>query len=76
MNVPAQIGDGLWNAFRMFWEVWWALVLGFLLSVIVQAWVPRSRMEQPLGGRHARTAAPATALGCGMTVDRGKALSL
>ena len=33
--------DGLWNAFRMAWEVWWALVLGFPLSAIVQAWVPR-----------------------------------
>ena len=63
MNVLAQVGDGLWNAFRMAWEVWWALVLGFLLSGIVQAWVPRSRMEQTLGGRDARTAALATGLG-------------
>ena len=63
MNVLAQIGDGLWNAFRMFWEVWWALVLGFALSGIVQAWVPRSRMERALGGRNARTAALATGLG-------------
>jgi uncharacterized membrane protein YraQ (UPF0718 family)/YHS domain-containing protein len=63
VNVLAQIGDGLWNAFRMAWEVWWALVLGFLLSGIVQAWVPRSRMEHALGGRDARTAALATGLG-------------
>ena len=63
MNVLTQIGDGLWNAFRMFWEVWWALVLGFLLSGIVQAWVPRSRMEQALGGRGPRAAALATGLG-------------
>ena len=33
--------DGLFNALRMAWEVWWALVLGFALSGIVQAWVPR-----------------------------------
>ena len=26
----------------MAWEVWWALVLGFLISAIVQAWVPRA----------------------------------
>ena len=63
MNVLAQIGDGLWNAFRMAWEVWWALVLGFLFSGIVQAWVPRSRMERALGGRDVRTAALATGLG-------------
>jgi uncharacterized membrane protein YraQ (UPF0718 family)/YHS domain-containing protein len=55
--------DGLWNAFQMAWEVWWALVLGFLLSAIVQAWVPRVRMERALGGSGARQVALATALG-------------
>src|SRR5262245_11640896 len=63
MEVLDQIGQGLWNAFRMAWEVWWALVLGFLFSGIVQAWVPRSRMERALGGRDTRTAALATGLG-------------
>ena len=58
-----QIGQGLWNAFQMAWEVWWALVLGFLLSGIVQAWVPRSGMERTLGGRGARSLALATGLG-------------
>ena len=37
--------DGLANALRMAWEVWWALVLGFALSGIVQAWVPRERLQ-------------------------------
>jgi uncharacterized protein len=55
--------DGLWNAFQMAWEVWWALVLGFLFSGIVQAWVPRSRMEHALGGSGARQMGLATALG-------------
>ena len=27
-DVLQTIGDGLWNAFLMAWEVWWALVLG------------------------------------------------
>ena len=39
------IYTGLEHAFQMFWEVWWALVLGFALSGIVQAWVPRRRLE-------------------------------
>ena len=51
MSVLNAIGDGLWNAVQMAWEVAWALVLGFLLSGIVQAWIPRSRMERALGGR-------------------------
>ena len=55
--------DGLWNAFRMAWEVWWALVLGFLLSGIVQAWVPRSKLQRSLGGAGLRQVALATGLG-------------
>jgi uncharacterized protein len=55
--------DGLANALRMAWEVWWALVLGFALSGIVQAWVPRKQLQAALGGRGAREAALATGLG-------------
>src|SRR3954449_10800264 len=55
--------DGLANALRMAWEVWWALVLGFALSGIVQAWVPRRQLQSALGGRGARKAALATGLG-------------
>jgi uncharacterized membrane protein YraQ (UPF0718 family)/YHS domain-containing protein len=63
MAVLSTIGDGLWAAFQMAWEVWWALVLGFALSGIVQAWVPRSRIERALGGRGPREIALATGLG-------------
>ena len=55
--------DGLLNAARMAWEVWWALVLGFALSGIVQAWVPRARLERTLGGRGLHEVSLATALG-------------
>jgi hypothetical protein len=51
MNV---IWHGLRDAGLMAWEVWWALVLGFAISAVVQAWVPRSRVERALGsGRRA-----------------------
>ncbi|HEY3050247.1 MAG TPA: permease, partial [Gaiellaceae bacterium] len=63
MDVLDEIGQGLWNAFQMAWEVWWALVLGFLLSGIVQAWVPRARMERTLGSRGPRSLVLATGLG-------------
>jgi uncharacterized membrane protein YraQ (UPF0718 family)/YHS domain-containing protein len=61
--VIDRIGDGLWNAFQMAWEVGWALVLGFLFSGIVQAWIPRARMERALGGRDLRAVGLATGLG-------------
>src|SRR3989442_4372756 len=57
------IVDGLLNAGRMAWEVWWALVLGFALSGFVQAWVPRARLERTLGGRGLQEVSLATALG-------------
>src|SRR5262249_36945780 len=47
----------------MAWEGWWALVLGSTLSGIVQAWVPRERIERALGGRGSREVALATGLG-------------
>src|SRR3954454_3568698 len=49
-DVLTKIGEGLGNAFLMAWEVWWALVLGFAISAIVQAWVPRERIEASLSG--------------------------
>src|SRR4051812_9668934 len=47
----------------MAWEVWWALVLGFAISAIVQAWVPRERIQSALSGSGARPVGLATALG-------------
>src|SRR5438128_5089046 len=59
----SKLGDGLWNAFLMAWEVWWALVFGFFISAVVQAWVPRSRVEAALSGPGPRPIALATGLG-------------
>jgi uncharacterized protein len=57
------VGDGLWNAFLMAYEVWWALVLGFFISGVVQAWVPRQRIERLMAGEGPRPVAWATGLG-------------
>src|SRR4051812_16758429 len=65
--IVARMGDVLWHglrdAFLMAWEVWWALVLGFFISAIVQAWVPRERIQGALSGSGARPIGWATALG-------------
>jgi hypothetical protein len=57
------IWEGLTDSFLMAWEVWWALVLGFAISAIVQAWVPRARVEGLLSGAGARPVGWATGLG-------------
>jgi uncharacterized membrane protein YraQ (UPF0718 family)/YHS domain-containing protein len=62
-DVFSKIGDGLSNSFLMAWEVWWALVFGFAISAIVQAWVPRERIQGALGGSGPRPVALATGLG-------------
>jgi uncharacterized membrane protein YraQ (UPF0718 family) len=62
-DVISKIGDGLTNAFLMAYEVWWALVLGFAISAIVQAWLPRERIEARLSGSGPRPVGLATLLG-------------
>ncbi len=62
-DVISTIGDGVWNAFLMAYQVWWALVLGFLVSAIVQAWVPRERIEALMAGGGPRSVGWATGLG-------------
>jgi uncharacterized membrane protein YraQ (UPF0718 family)/YHS domain-containing protein len=57
------IWHGLRDSLLMAWEVWWALVLGFLISAIVQAWIPRQRIEGLMSGSGARPVAWATGLG-------------
>jgi uncharacterized membrane protein YraQ (UPF0718 family)/YHS domain-containing protein len=61
--VISQVGVALKDAFLMAWEVWWALVLGFAISAIVQAWVPRQRIESALSGPGPRPLLWATGLG-------------
>jgi uncharacterized protein len=62
-DVLSKFGDGLWNSVLMAWEVWWALVLGFAISAVVQAWVPRERIENALSGEGIGPIAKATGLG-------------
>jgi uncharacterized protein len=57
------IWHGLEDSFLMAWEVWWALVLGFAISGIVQAWVPRERIESALSGSGPKPVGLATGLG-------------
>ena len=63
LEALETIAQGLVNAALMAYEVWWALVFGFLVSAVVQAWVPRARIQASMAGGGPRPVALATALG-------------
>jgi uncharacterized protein len=62
-DVLSPIAEGFKQSFLMAYEVWWALVLGFAISGIVQAWVPRERIQATLSGGGPKPIAWATGLG-------------
>ena len=62
-DVLNVLWNGLKDSFLMAWEVWWALVLGFAISAIVQAWVPRERIQGAMAGSGPKPVAWATGLG-------------
>ncbi|MGH9079797.1 MAG: permease [Acidimicrobiales bacterium] len=57
------IGRSLREAFFMFWETLWPLVLGFTLSGAVQAFVSRESIEHKLGDHRPAAVSRATAYG-------------
>jgi uncharacterized membrane protein YraQ (UPF0718 family)/YHS domain-containing protein len=63
MDVLDVVWHGVRDSLLMAWEIWWALVIGFLISAIAQAWVPRERIESALSGSGPKPIALATALG-------------
>jgi uncharacterized membrane protein YraQ (UPF0718 family) len=53
-DVASKVGDALSFAFGMFWEILWALILGFALSAVVQAVVSKGEMRRLLPDDSAR----------------------
>ncbi len=63
MTVVHAVGQALFLAAGMFWQVGWSLVLGFLLSGLIQALVSKERMRAQLGRNGVREIALATLYG-------------
>jgi len=63
MDFFAGVWHGLDEAFFMFWETLWALVLGFALSGAVQAFASRQEMRRALGDHRPVTVAKASFFG-------------
>ena len=62
-SVPGGIAHALNLAFGMFWEILWALILGFALSAAVQAVVSKGEMTRLLPDDSPRSLAIACGLG-------------
>src|SRR5213082_2597235 len=62
-QIIQSIGEALWTAFGMFWEILWPLVLGFALSGGVQAVVSHRSMARLLGDSSPRSLTFATLFG-------------
>src|SRR5436309_10837374 len=59
----SELADALSFAFGMFWEILWALILGFTLSGVVQAVVSKREIRRLLPDDSPKTLAVATAVG-------------
>jgi uncharacterized protein len=63
IDIPHDLRQALSFSFGMTWQILWALVLGFLLSAVVQALVSKREMRRLLPDDSPRTLARATVLG-------------
>jgi uncharacterized membrane protein YraQ (UPF0718 family) len=62
-TILLAVGQALKEAFDMFWEVLWPLVLGFGLSAVVQALVSHKALAKVLGDDSPRSLTLATLFG-------------
>ena len=63
MQIFQSIGQALFTAFSMAWEILWPLILGFALSGVVQAVVSHQALAKTLGSDSPRSLALATLFG-------------
>src|SRR6266699_1535613 len=63
MHVLTTFVNALGMAFAMFWEIAWALILGFFLSAVVQAVVSKAEMTKLLPNDSPRCLTIASLLG-------------
>jgi uncharacterized membrane protein YraQ (UPF0718 family) len=63
MAILSSIGEALYAAFSMLWEILWPLIVGFTLSGVVQAVVSHRALARALGGSLPKHLALATLFG-------------
>ena len=63
MNSPEWLWTGFYHGLAMFWETFWALVLGFVVSAALQVFVSKKQMTRLLGRAGLREVILATGFG-------------
>lgn len=56
-------GEATKTAVGFFWKAGWAFVLGYFVSAMIQAFVPKTKLTRQMGGANVRTVALATGFG-------------
>ena len=59
----SALADGARTALGFFWKSGWAFVLGYFISAMIQAFVPKSRLTRHMGGADAGSVSLATVFG-------------
>jgi uncharacterized membrane protein YraQ (UPF0718 family) len=62
-SLLTQIALAAKTSLGFFWKAGWAFVLGYAVSAIIQAFVPRGRLTKYLGGADLRSVGLATSFG-------------
>jgi len=63
MDPLTAIADGARTALGFFWKSGWAFVLGYFISAMIQAFVPKSRLTRHMGDAGPRSISLATVFG-------------
>jgi len=63
MDVFVQYGEAAKTAIGFFWKAGWAFVLGYTISGMIQAFVPKSRLTRHMGKPDLSSVSLATAFG-------------
>jgi hypothetical protein len=63
MELLQSVADGSRTALGFFWKSGWAFVLGYFISAMIQAFVPKSRLTSYMGDAGARSVSLATIFG-------------
>ena len=63
MELVGQWGDAARTALGFFWKAGWAFVVGYFISGVIQAFVPKARLTRYMGDASAESVSLATVFG-------------